>query len=100
MDKSKLLKIVKSSIECYICACNKELIISTDSLDGDTVSIYKKFEHNDVSLKIGYEKTLILTSSICDGTRCIMTYLTRYTDHIRTLYIDVDGERVTINFEG
>lgn len=100
MDKSKILKIAKATIENFICACDKDLIISVNSLEGDTVVIEKKFDKKDVSLKIGYDKTLILTSSICDGSRCIMSYFTRYYDNIKSLYIDVDGSRVIINFEG
>lgn len=100
MDKTKIFKIAKSTIETFICACDRDLIISVDSLDGDTVTVTKEFKKSDVSLKIGYEKTLILTGSICDGARCIMNYFTRYYySDIRTLYIDVDGHRVTINFK-
>lgn len=100
MDKSKPYKLIQATIENFICVCNRDLIISVNSLDEDTVTITKKFEHNNISLKIGYEKTLILTDSICDAARCIMAYITRYNVlYINTLYIDVDGQRVTINFK-
>lgn len=102
MDKTKIYRIAKSSIESFIMACDRDLIISVNALDGDTVTVSKEFKKNDISLKIGYDKTLILTGSITDSVRCIMSYFTRYSDNIRVLYIDVDGDgnRVTINFEG
>lgn len=101
MDKTKIYRLTQSTIESFIWTCNKDLIISVNKLDGDTVTVAKEFKKNDISLKIGYDKTLILTGSISDAVRCIMSYFTRYSDNIRVLYIDVDGDgnRVTINFE-